>query len=133
MIYLANTDEVVTISGLGVWPAAASVELFLDKHAGAIPEGLLRTVVPAAPDAWITALERYGTLSFGDAAAEAIRFARDGFITYPLMQKVMASCSDDYARWPENKAIYLPNGRTPEVGELFVQTDLGQDASVHGR
>ena len=30
--------------------------------------GFLRTVVPAAPDAWILALERYGTMSFGEAA-----------------------------------------------------------------
>ena len=31
--------------------------------------GVLRTVVPAAPDAWITALERHGTMSFGEVAA----------------------------------------------------------------
>ena len=41
-------------------------------------EGVLRTVVPAAPDAWITALESYGTMSFGDCAAAAIRFASRG-------------------------------------------------------
>ena len=30
--------------------------------------GVLRTVVPAAPDAWITALARWGTMSFGEVA-----------------------------------------------------------------
>ena len=33
-----------------------------------MPLGILRTVVPAAPDAWITALSDYGTMTFGDVA-----------------------------------------------------------------
>ena len=48
------------------------------EHGGKIPLGVLRVVVPAAPDAWITALKRYGTMSFGEVAAAAIRLARDG-------------------------------------------------------
>ena len=34
-----------------------------------------KTVVPSAPDAWITALERYGTMGFADVAEFAIGFA----------------------------------------------------------
>ena len=120
MIYLAESREVVTISGLGVWPAAAT----LDRFDGYIPDGLLRTVVPAAPDAWITALERYGTMRFCEVAKEAIRFARDGFVMYPVMSQLIASSADDFARWPSNAAIYLPNGEAPKAGDLFVQTDL---------
>ena len=30
------------------------------EHGGKIPVGVLRTVVPAAPDAWITALSATG-------------------------------------------------------------------------
>ena len=73
MIYLADSREVITISGLGTWPKAASCAYFQDKHGGAIPKGVERTVVPAAPDAWITALERYGTMRFGDVAAADVR------------------------------------------------------------
>ena len=51
----------------------------MKHHGGKIPQGILRTVVPAAPDAWITALERFGTMSFGEVAQSAIGFARDGF------------------------------------------------------
>jgi gamma-glutamyltranspeptidase/glutathione hydrolase len=32
---------------------AARLEAFLGEHGGVIPLGILRTVVPAAPDAWI--------------------------------------------------------------------------------
>lgn len=124
MVHMAGKRETVCISGLGWWPAAASLELFLERHGGAIPEGILRTVVPAAPDAWITALERFGTMSLGDAAGAAIRFAREGFVMYPLMAELIGAFQEGYRRWPANAAIYLPGGRAPETGEVFRQTDL---------
>ena len=126
IIYLAKSQEVITISGLGTWPAATDPELFRRDHDGHIPEGILRTVVPAAPDAWITALERYGTMCFSDVAAAAIRFASEGFVMYPLMSNLIRAKEEKYRRWDANAAIYLPAGKAPEVGDLFVQSDLGR-------
>ena len=126
ILYSAKHDEVVTIDGVGTWPAAATLALFEDEHGGTIPEGLLRTVVPAAPDAWITALERYGTISFADAARAAIRFAAEGFIMYPMMSEQIAEIEHCFTRWPSSAAVYLPGGAPPVVGEKFVQTDLGR-------
>ncbi|WP_043336341.1 gamma-glutamyltransferase family protein [Belnapia moabensis] len=113
-----------TIAGLGPWPASIPADLFQREHGGRIPNGVLRTVVPAAPDAWITALERHGTFSFGEVARYAIRHARDGFAVNPLLAENIRTHEADYARWPSNAAIFLPNGRRPEVGEKFVQSDL---------
>ena len=124
MLYEAASGQITTISGLGWWPKATDPEYFRREHGGRIPDGLRRTVVPAAPDAWLTALERFGTMSFGDVAAAAIRFARDGFPMYPLLADMIALHESDYARWPSNAAIYLPGGRPPRAGELFVQADL---------
>jgi gamma-glutamyltranspeptidase/glutathione hydrolase len=126
ILYLAERDEVLTISGLGTWPKAASAAYFRERHGGRIPTGILRTVVPAAPDAWITALARFGTMSFVDVATDAIRFARDGFATHPLMAELIAQHAAEYARDPAAVAVFLANGRTPKVGELFVQADLGR-------
>ena len=126
LVYLAERDEVVAISGLGGWPRAARLETFAADHAGAIPLGLLRTVVPAAPDAWILALERYGTMSFGEVASAAIRYAREGFTMHPVMAFYIAKNADNYRRWDANAAIWLPNGQPPREGELFVQTDLAR-------
>ena len=80
MIYRADTRDVLTISGLGSWPRAVTADLFQKRHGGKIPEGVLRTVVPGAPDAWITALEAYGTMSFGDCAASAGRGCRRNLV-----------------------------------------------------
>ena len=126
ILYSAKTGQVETISGLGTWPGAMTPDLFQREHDGHIPVGLLRTVVPSAPDAWITALERHGTMTFGAVAAAAIRLASAGFVMYPLMASVIAKKAENYARWPSNAAIYLPGGSPPAVGDVFVQADLGR-------
>ena len=64
IIYLAKKKEIHCIDGLGVWPKAITPDFFQKFHGGKIPPDELRSVVPAAPDSWITALERFGTMSF---------------------------------------------------------------------
>lgn len=124
LVRQADTGAVTSISGLGWWPRAVRPTLFQDQYGGQIPHGLLRTVVPAAPDAWILALRRYGTMTFAEVAGAAIRLARDGFVMYPLMANLIETLADEYARWPSSASIYLPGGRPPRVGERFVQADL---------
>jgi gamma-glutamyltranspeptidase/glutathione hydrolase len=124
VIYLADRQEIVTIAGLGAWPRAASLDVLVERHGGHIPLGVLRTVVPAAPAAWLLALERYGTLRLADVAAAAIRYAREGFTMHPVMAEYIARYESRYRQWPSNAAVFLPAGRPPRVGELFVQTDL---------
>src|SRR6185437_14865737 len=124
IIYSAAEDRVVTIPGLGPWPKAIRPDHFKKHHGGAIPLGILRTLVPAAPDAWITALERFGTMSFGEVAQSAIGYARDGFPVYPLLSEIITEHEAEYRTFPSNVALYLPNGRPPLPGEIFVQKKL---------
>src|SRR6266702_4317400 len=125
IISSAAEDRVITIPGLGPWPKSIPQDYFKKHHGGKIPQGVLRTVVPAAPDAWITALARYGTMSFGEVAAAATRLARDGFPMYPLMAASLEKHAERHASWPSSAAVYLPNGKVPEAGDIFRQTDLG--------
>jgi gamma-glutamyltranspeptidase / glutathione hydrolase len=115
-----------SIAGLGWWPKTLPADLFMREHGGVIPDGVLRTVVPAAPDAWITALRRHGTMRFADVASFAIRFAAEGFAVYPLLERSIGSHADEYRRWESNSAVYLPGGRVPRAGEKFVQSDLAR-------
>ena len=115
-----------TIAGLGPWPKSIPPDLFREKHGGKMPPGVLRTVVPAAPDAWITALRRHGTMSFGDVAGFAMRFAAEGFATHALLAANIAKQQQGYARWASNAEIFLPGGRPPVVGQKFLQADLAR-------
>src|SRR5215471_4413247 len=126
LIYLAERDEVISIAGLGWWPKALQLEKLVREHNGRIPMGLQRTVVPAAPDAWILALQRYGTMSFGDVASFAIRYARDGFAVHTVMATFLADKVEDYRRWPSNTAIYHKDGEPLREGDLLVQADLAR-------
>jgi len=126
MIYLAERREVVTIDGLGTWPRAADINVFIKQHGGRMPPGILRTVIPAAPFAWLTALEKFGTMRFGEVAEAAIRLARDGFAMHWLMAEFIADHEDDYRRWPSTAEVFLPDGKPPKVGDLFVQRDLAR-------
>ncbi|MFG6564702.1 gamma-glutamyltransferase family protein [Sulfitobacter sp. 1A13421] len=124
ILYDAGREHVTSYDGVGVWPQAADVVQMQRDHGDHVPEGLLRTVVPAAPASWIKVLAAHGTLGFGDAAQEAVQAARDGFEVYPLLADFIASREEKYARFPSTAAIFLPGGRPPKVGERFVQTDL---------
>jgi len=126
LIYLAERDEVISIAGLGWWPKALQLEKLVREHNGRIPMGLQRTVVPAAPDAWILALQRYGTMSFGEVASFAIRYAREGFAVHTVMATFLADKAEDYRRWPSNTAIYHKGGEPLREGDLLVQTDLAR-------
>jgi len=122
LIHMKERGDVVAISGLGTWPKATRPEVFVAENR--IPLGLLRTVVPAAPDAWILALERFGTMPFHEVVQPAIRAAREGFCVHPMMAQFIAQFQDQYRLWPQNAEIFLPNDRPPAEGDLFVQTDL---------
>jgi gamma-glutamyltranspeptidase/glutathione hydrolase len=116
--------RVVTIAGLGHWPRRFPADLFMREHGGKMPLGILRTVVPAAPDAWITALRDWGTMTFGDVASAAIRYAKEGFAVFEYMATMIKQYEDGYRSWPSNAAIFLPGGKVPKVGDRFLQTDL---------
>ena len=121
LIYNANTREMINICGLGHWPKAASCEYFQKNHGGKIPKGVLRTVVPAAADTYITALERFGTMTFADVAADAIRFANEGFVVDRLKSDRMTAIESTLRGWPTSAAVYMPNGRAPVPGDVLVQ------------
>lgn len=119
-----GAGKVVTIAGLGYWPRSLPPDIFMREHGGEMPYGVLRTVVPAAPDAWITALRDFGTMSFADVSAAAIEFARDGFSVFHFLEDEFKKHEKDYGLWPSNAEVFLPEGRAPRLGERFVQTDL---------
>ena len=121
--------EPVQISGLGRWPRAASLERYLAEYGGAMPGGLGRTVTPAAPDAWLTALAEYGTVSLELALAPALELAEEGFPLGPelhrgLTQAVKPGGTID--RWPSSAEAFLQAGRVPEPGEIFRQPLLAR-------
>lgn len=126
MIYMAKTSATTTIDGLGVWPKKADVSFFQKHHRGRIPDGIHRCIVPGAPCAWLTALKQYGTMTLEEISADALDLAENGFPMHQFMHNSLLELQEKYARWPANKEIYQPDGKVPEVDELFFQKDLAR-------
>ncbi|MCP5156586.1 MAG: gamma-glutamyltransferase [Ectothiorhodospiraceae bacterium] len=124
LVHLGASGVTWSVAGVGGWPRGLDVDRYIAAHGDTVPLGIARTVVPAAPDACVQALERWGTLRFGDVAARALRHARDGFPMHALMAEYLERYADTYRLWPDSAAIWLPGGRPPRVGERFVQSDL---------
>ncbi len=126
LVHLARSRETWQVSGVGPYPAVSTPQYFASRHGGQIPPGLARTVVPAAPDAWLTALERWGTMSFADVVAPALEHAERGFAVSSFSAHQMATHADKYRRWPSSEALYLRDGCAYRAGERLVQRELGE-------
>jgi len=124
ILYSAEADKVVTINGVGCWPARMQADYFNREYGGVMPAGIIRTVVPAAPAAWLAALERYGTMSFADVAYYAHLFAKDGFQVYPLLEEHLRVNKDKFGRFASTRAHFFPNDEAPKIGSVFRQPAL---------
>ena len=131
IIHDANRSETRSISGLGRWPKAASIDYF-NRHAdGQLPGGILRTVTPAAADGWLTALKLYGTMTFEQVATPALELAEGGFPIPETLHRALMQEEDrlvhndgDTQRWASTREIFYPGGKALGVGDVLVQRDL---------
>ncbi|HSV95352.1 MAG TPA: gamma-glutamyltransferase [Spirochaetota bacterium] len=88
LVYDAQTGKVASYTGAGKAPAAATIELFKRKGHKVVPKlSILSQLVPASPDVITALLERYGTRSFGELSAPAIKLAEEGFPVHATMHK----------------------------------------------
>ena len=86
--------------------------------------------MPSAVDAWLTALEKYGTMTFEEVVTPALELAEQGFplsrSTADGLRKYDDEDGDASSLWPSTAAIFMPNGRPMKTGELLVQSDLAR-------
>ena len=126
LVHLGRTGETFEVSGVGPYPKRASAEFFREKCGGEIPVGLLRTVVPASPDAWCAALERWGTKTFAETVAPAMECAEHGFPVSVFSAYQLGRAADKIRRFPTSAAVYLKDGQGPPAGHLLVEAEMAQ-------
>jgi gamma-glutamyltranspeptidase/glutathione hydrolase len=128
LIYVAKEQKVVAINGHGPAPLRASLEWFREHNVEAVAgDCFLPAVVPAVVDSLIVALDEYGTLSLGEVLAPAIEYAENGFGAYPGFIGHIEDVAPRFEQeWPTSAKVFLPGGKLPEVGDLFIQKDLAR-------
>jgi gamma-glutamyltranspeptidase/glutathione hydrolase len=128
LIYSAKDRKVYAINGQGVAPKAATIEWFRSNHIELIPDdGFLPATTPAVLDSLVIALDRFGTMTLAQVMEPAIELAEQGFPMYPGFRNTIRSMERRLREeWPSSAKVFLPGGRVPEVGDIFVQKDLAR-------
>ncbi len=126
LTYVAKDRKVYSVDGNMAAPKGVTIDWFQKNDILMIPgDGLLAAGVPAALDALVLTLDKWGTMTFAQVAADAIRLADEGF---PLDNSMANSIKGMEKRireeWPSSAANYLPGGAVPKFGDVFRQKDL---------
>jgi gamma-glutamyltranspeptidase/glutathione hydrolase len=126
LIYLADEKRVVSLSGQGPAPRRATIEWFRKNGIETIPgDGLLAAAVPDAVSTWIAALSRFGTMRLAQVLSPAMDLAERGFPMFGRLVSAFDRSKEQFLEnWPSSARAYLPDGRVPAVGEIYVQKDL---------
>ena len=119
LIRTAGSSQAYSVAGVGRWSRSASIAEMLSRHNGSLPLDGAPAIVPGAPSAWINALRRYGTMSFGEVSAPAIQLAENGFLLDESLARSFEITGKNFRKWSSSSAIYRPND-IPLIGRAHV-------------
>jgi gamma-glutamyltranspeptidase/glutathione hydrolase len=139
----AGSDRVYSINGNMTAPGRATIAHYRSLGIKLIPgQGLLAAGVPAAFDALLTALEKFGTFTLARILEPAMELAEDGFPAHPglvghpakssavtgttEMASLHANAPHFLKRWPTTAQIYLPDGKVPRPGDRIKNPALAK-------
>lgn len=126
LVYNAKDKKVYSVDGNMAAPKSVTIDYFQKNNILMIPgDGFLAAGVCAAVDSLVTTLDKWGTMSFADVAVHAIRLADQGFPMYNLFRSSIIQMEKRFREeWPTSATLFLPNGKVPDYGSIFVQKDL---------
>jgi gamma-glutamyltranspeptidase/glutathione hydrolase len=120
-VYDKKSGRVYSLAMAGATPKAM-------KAADMTPEtldwGVTAGIVPGNLGGYVSALERFGTMSLADVFASGIDYAEHGYPIDPSLAMAIARAQKKLEAFPTTARVFLPNGRAPEPGELFRNPDL---------
>jgi gamma-glutamyltranspeptidase/glutathione hydrolase len=124
----------ISLDGSGRAPGAARAGWFVDRGFSEIPPTSAHAVtVPGAISAWCTLNTDYGSKPLSEVLAPAIRLAENGMrvsarVAWDWHRQVEKLSSD-----PDARAVYLPGGHPPKMGNLFRNPALAETLRCVGR
>lgn len=130
IFYSAKEKKVLALNGSGRSPKLLRRERYTDE----IPErGILAACTPGLVDAWSEAAARLASRKLGDLLAPAIAYAEEGIPVFPHLRNVIQSNRKILASDSAWTKIFLPHGKTPDVGALLAQKDLARTLAAIAR
>ena len=125
IVYDAKSGKLYGLNASGWAPTALTAEYLRAKGMMSMPQrGIHSVTVPGTVDGWAKLLQRFGTKTFADVLAPAIRYAELGF---PVGEVVSVYWRDSESILKEDSAtaaLYMPGGKVPASGQVFKNPEL---------
>ena len=131
LVRLADSDKTIAIDYREMAPQAAHRDMFLDDN-GDVDNDKARfshssSGVPGTVAGLAHALEKYGTMSWKQVVAPAIKLAEEGiWVSFDMSENLKSRQGWLTANDATAKAFFKSNGVPYEAGELLVQPDLAK-------
>jgi gamma-glutamyltranspeptidase/glutathione hydrolase len=121
IVWDAKSASLHGLNASGRSPASLTQEVFRSKNLQEIPlYGPLSWSVPGCVAGWSDLHKRFGKLPISDVLAPAIQLADEGFAVSPVIAGYWGRAVPNLKKHETSTATYLlPNGKAPEVGEVF--------------
>nr|WP_299339506.1 gamma-glutamyltransferase [Allomuricauda sp.] len=125
IVWSAKEKKLYGLNGSGRSPKSLSIDYFIDKGMKYVPfYGPLPVSVPGCVDGWYMLHEKFGRIPMEDILQPAIDYGRNGFPVSEVIAFEMASNYKGLQDQPGFAQTYMPTGRPPVKGEVFVNQDL---------
>ena len=115
-VFDATSGEVRSLSMTGAAPGAIRP---LEMTPETLFAGMQAGIVPGNLGGYLSALDRFGTMSLAEVLAPAIEIAEHGYPIDPMLAHSIDLVRDRLARYPTTARIYLPGGKPLRAGDLL--------------
>lgn len=119
-VFHKATNTVWSVSMAGAAPKALVPSEMTPETLNA---GMKAGIVPGNLGGYLSALERFGTMSVAEVFAPAIETAEQGYPIDPMLAASIARGQKNLARYPTTAKIFLPNGIPLAAGDLLKNPD----------
>jgi len=137
IVWDADTKQLYGLNASGRSPQSLTLDFFKEKGMTAIPPlGPLPVSVPGCVDGWFELHKRFGSLDMNKILKPAIDYAEQGFPVTEVIAHYLAINAPYLKDFPGFSKTFLPNGKSPEKGEIFKNprlADTYKRIAEHGR
>jgi len=116
----AKSGKLSGLNSSGWAPEKLTPELLKQKGFDQMPgRGTFSVTVPGCVRGWEALHKKFGKLAWADLFRSAIYYARNGFPVTEVVETYWRSEKADLEKDLNGRRVFLVNGETPKVGEVF--------------